>query len=464
MQTIILNSKREVKKVFLKYQSYFYYVGRTRLLNKPYTLREGKNNVVNVNPELYYKIYSTSLSVYDFINRCKKEGYYELNLSQDCQNSISYLDRNRFESVIKGTKSIDNNDFRYRMKFGKFLTKLGYSEQEAEYYFNQFKPVNGKFKLVEGNDIAKYYHKNTYEDGQGSLNDSCMRNADTDYFDIYKDNCKMLILLNENTGKILGRSLIWECKDFKLMDRIYGSDATIEKFKMYAIEHNFAHKTYQSYSSKNSITFEGREIYSELSISLKYDIDRYSNFPYMDTFTYLDDNTAYNFDRHSKYNANNTDGTLEGYNDDDDDYITDAYGTRQHIDEVCYVESRHDYYPENECVYIDGEVHLIRECVKIGYNWYHNESDQIVWSSYNDCYLLIDDAVYSEKEYDYFELDQVTHIDSIDDYVLNDDAVEDAAGEMQLLKDCIEIEGEFYHKESEEVTAIAELINTLILI
>lgn len=456
MQTYIL-SNGKVKKVYLTMflaitGFYIYYIGRVRLKYAPYILKRGTEYQVIIYSDLMTKLCKLDIDISDFRQRCKDKQVYQIGLSTDCDLSVSYVDKNRFDVILAGKKDIDNNDFRYRMKFGKFLSKLGYNSAMCEHYYNLFKPLKGTFEIVDGQKIPYWYDGNRYLSDCGTLNDSCMRNVDSAYFDIYVDNCEMLILKSDN-NLLMGRALIWNTNIGKVLDRIYGSDDTILKFKQYATDNNISFKTTQNYSDKTGISVNGINTNTSIHVDLKYDISKYNYFPYMDTFTYLDDQTAYNTNR-GDYCANNTDGTLEGYNDDNDDYVTDYNGDRQHIDDVTYVESRNEYYPNDDVVWCGGHVYLESECVNINGTWYHRDDDNIVWSAHNDKYIHYADAIYVEYEDDYFYDYQTVYIESIQEDRLKYTCIQDVNNDWQVKEDCIEIDNEWYHQDSEDIIQI----------
>ena len=131
------------------------------------------------------------------------------------------------------------------------------------------------FKVIEGEDIRKWYHQKYYEGGSsGQLSNSCMRYPSCqDYFDIYVQNpevCKMLIYLNEY-NELRGRALLWTLSDGKkYMDRIYTSKDSYETLFL-----KWGNKNDYSKTITNS---------SVINVKAKdYDL-----YPYMDTFQYYD--------------------------------------------------------------------------------------------------------------------------------------------------------------------------------
>jgi len=131
------------------------------------------------------------------------------------------------------------------------------------------------FKVVEGEDIRKWYHQKYYEgDSSGQLSNSCMRYPTCqDYFDIYVQNpevCKMVIYLNE-FNQLRGRALLWTLSDGKkYMDRIYTSKDSYETL-------------FLKWGSKNGYS---KTIKNNSVVNVKP--GDYELYPYMDTFQYYD--------------------------------------------------------------------------------------------------------------------------------------------------------------------------------
>lgn len=119
-------------------------------------------------------------------------------------------------------------------------------------------PGNLKFEKVKGEDIRYWYHYEQYADGCNTLNGSCMGDDDCQpYFDLYVNNPKVcnLLILKGDDNKIRGRALLWTFKDsdgneVKLMDRIYGKDSTIERFKRWATKNGYWYNERQSYDHR----------------------------------------------------------------------------------------------------------------------------------------------------------------------------------------------------------------------
>lgn len=190
------------------------------------------------------------------------------------------------------------NQGRQRSRAGRVFTKLckefniEFTHKEMEDLINFTKAIlsGGEFILVEGQDIKKYYHVDSYDkvDNLGSLSSSCMRHdKNAHMFDMYINNpdvCKMLIL-KEATGRIKGRALLWVTDKGLFLDRIYGSDSIIEKFNAYAEDNKWMRKSRQSCDSKIGVFINGEHKDLVLEVDLKFPN---TALPYLDTFTYVD--------------------------------------------------------------------------------------------------------------------------------------------------------------------------------
>ena len=180
-----------------------------------------------------------------------------------------------------------------------------------------------RFKIVEGDDIKKYYHRDMYESESGSLGTSCMRyERCQSYLGIYTKNsqCKLLILMSKSDpSKIAGRAILWEMEPYefstKVMERIYSIRTADEQlFKEWAIANKYWFKSKQDFSEYTDFEFHVKnkkgEVTSiekrqgEFSVQLDNKGD-YSYYPYMDSFKYY---SAYSG---KLYNSSNFDYDYE---------------------------------------------------------------------------------------------------------------------------------------------------------
>ncbi|MFM7986456.1 MAG: hypothetical protein ACKPKO_44805, partial [Candidatus Fonsibacter sp.] len=98
------------------------------------------------------------------------------------------------------------------------LRGISVTDSDREAFVNAWKASTEvstiQFKLVSGEDIAKYYDENKYYNRKGTLGSSCMRDESKRTFKIYTENpdkVKLLIYVDSD-DKIHGRALVWKVK------------------------------------------------------------------------------------------------------------------------------------------------------------------------------------------------------------------------------------------------------------
>jgi hypothetical protein len=241
-------------------------------------------------------------------------------------DTVCFLPTSKFEKV----EDPWDNKCRTPTKIGRFLKKFlnEYSiktyeitEPQIEKFVNSFKSYfsrdESRLKVVEGEDILKYYREDSYhcEGGRyGSLWNSCMRQPERNSFlRLYADNSdkiKMLVFFDE-AGKVRSRALLWNgVKDhgdnsleYKFMDRIYSFyDHDVEFFKDWAFDHGYISKWVQSARSERSFDL-GKGKHSRMSLYVKLENSSQEHYPYLDTFKLYNvakkrfsNSTEYNFD------------------------------------------------------------------------------------------------------------------------------------------------------------------------
>ena len=275
------------------------------------------------------------------INRNKKCG-------KDDTKNVTVLRNGKMTFSPKGKETICANDYewskegRQSAKYGKVILKL-FKEANIEVTAREIEVITNKlkakydpiaeFSIVTGSDITKWYLEDNYcnETNTGTLVGSCMKyDHCQDYFGLYEDHASMLIAVSKESGKLLGRAILWEIDGKTYVDRIYASDAMIEKFKQYAKENKWYYKVEQSYNNKTDwINPDGEEETIYLTVDIDYD---YDYFPYVDTLTYY---------KKGQYITN----------DESKDYdfeLTDTEGNGQRI----YCEYDGSYCSEECAVYI----------------------------------------------------------------------------------------------------------------
>lgn len=241
------------------------------------------------------------------------------------------------------------------MRVGKGIRKLlkkygvGFNDENIKNIVNDLDVTTDdyEFRVVDGDDIVKYYLGSQYETNPivntGSLASSCMRYSGcSDYFQPYKDHARMLILVHPETDLIIGRALLWQNvtvvndneydgdddresydgEEIMYMDRIYANESVYPKFKQWAKDNGYFRRRYQSYSSPEQIT-DLNGVEQQLGLELPFSMVDYDEVPFCDTFAWCDEYTTQNDQCFGHYTAQDTDGNLSGR--DNDDYDDDDY-------------------------------------------------------------------------------------------------------------------------------------------
>jgi len=191
--------------------------------------------------------------------------------------------------------------------------KITVTDAELEQFINAYKATYDfakdalkQFDIVQGNKIAYWYDKKNYVDGGGSLNNSCMASADSDYFDIYTQNPQVsLVILYGDSGVITGdkytdtlikgRAILWDCKldgmPIKFMDRIYTSqDSDVDIFKQFAEKNGWWYKKRQSMEPGEDLT-DGSSV-RRGTLETKLNDAYFDYYPYCDTMCYINSDTG----------------------------------------------------------------------------------------------------------------------------------------------------------------------------
>lgn len=329
-----------------------------------------------------------------------------ISVGKHDKSKISYMSKERLDSLSKDDSPWTSSR-RYMAKPGAFVSKLfsDISSKEVEAFSNLFRSITMKdpmrFEVVEGEVIKDYYSYNSYSNGNGSLGASCMKHEQCQrYFDVYTDNVdslSMLIMLDENDG-LMGRALLWNFDDKKVMDRIYtnNDEKLTFYFKQWATENGYLYKTEQNWF--NSLFFENLNTPSqEIKLDIKLENYKYSRYPYMDTFKFF---------KHSE-------GIFSNYlpNEKDELYkintLTSTDGGMQGFDHLVFDDISRVYRYKNDAAFIP----------------YRN-----IWTTrqnaqYSNCYdhwILNEDLVYN---------------DDIGDYIFNESCGRNTPDVMKLIEE-----------------------------
>ena len=188
---------------------------------------------------------------------------------------------------------------------GEVVDRLEFKPKDKDFedFVNAYKSskvdTSKEFRLVNGEDIHKYYQMKNYYSSHGripagSLGGSCMADEGKSTFRVYTENPKkvQLLVLIDRDGKIHGRALVWKlkespCESKYFMDRVYtNADSDVIKFKNFAEEKGFLYKLKNNSHVDDNIKFmyKGESILGEVKVKLDGDFKKY---PFIDTMCFL---------------------------------------------------------------------------------------------------------------------------------------------------------------------------------
>lgn len=199
---------------------------------------------------------------------------------------------------------------RQEIKVGRAIRALlnvageTFVDKDIEAFVNQYKATIDKmndkfsnFEVVTGDDIAYWYDNEKYSQRSGTLGNSCMASAPSEYFEIYTSNpdkCALIIYKDpDNPERICGRALLWTLSDGKrFVDRIYTvRDSDVQLFRDFAKDKGWYYKySNNSGSSSQAISPTGETVELDLTISVQS--GNYDNYPYLDTLKYYTPKTG----------------------------------------------------------------------------------------------------------------------------------------------------------------------------
>lgn len=230
-------------------------------------------------------------------------------------DTLSYLPKTKYD-IIQNDNAKDPfgpGIGRTTIKIGrfvrKFLTNNAFDEFNIKdtdvenfvnFYKSYFNSDPTKLKIVEGDEIKKYYLEDNYYKPNGyrigSLWNSCMRQKERNKFmKLYAVNpqVKMLVLL-EDDDKVRARALLWDGikefdsdNEYKFMDRIYTVyDHDLNLFKNWAKENGYLTKWEQNAKSEIYVDVDNKPVRKHLYAILEN--HNLSWYPYLDTFKFYD--------------------------------------------------------------------------------------------------------------------------------------------------------------------------------
>ena len=322
-----------------------------------------------------------------------------ISISKQDRTKLSYLTQDRIDSL--DPQEYWTSSRRYMAKPGAFISKVfkDIPAKEVEKFSNLFRSQAVKapfrFEVVKGNSIKDfYYYENYHSSERGSLGVSCMKHEHCQkYFDLYtenEENVSMLTMFNDR-NRLIGRALLWDFESHKIMDRIYtyNDEELSFYFKQWATEHGYYYKSEQNWF--NTLFFEqigtGKK---EFKLEVKLPNIKQHYYPYMDTFKFID------LDK----------GILYNYLPED----TSSLRTLTSSD-----GSKH---PSDYLVFdmIDRVMRYRNDAAYVQYAEIWTGRQNVVYSNYNDKWMLKQDSHYEELIDDYIFNEQ--HNDKNSDRVL----------------------------------------------
>jgi hypothetical protein len=265
-------------------------------------------------------------------------------------DTLSYLPIKKY-SVIQNDNNKDpfgDGIGRQTIKIGRFVKKFlsenafdefNIKDSDIEKFVNFYKSYFNydptKLKIVEGDEIKKYYLEENYFTPSGlkygSLWNSCMRQKERNKFmNLYALNdVKMLVLFSDDE-KVRARALLWNSvKEFKtdnvykFMDRIYSVyDHDVDVFKKWANENGYLSKWEQNAKSELFIDVDGNLERKHLYVLLEN--HNMSWYPYLDTFKFYNVNKG-RFSNSQNWNYDYTLVQSSGLVEREPEYDDDEY-------------------------------------------------------------------------------------------------------------------------------------------
>lgn len=291
-----------------------------------------------------------------------------ISISSQDPTRISYLTSERIGMI-------DESDYwtssrRFHMKPGGFISKVfsNISAKDVEVFSNLYRAEVRKpkfeFRIVNGEDIRRYYHYSVHANDNGSLGVSCMRyDSCQRLFDVYVDNKDKisLLLMLDDSGYVMGRALLWNFDGNQIMDRIYTiNDEQLQfYFKKWASENKYYHRAQQNWY--NSLQFEklgeGKKV---MKFDIKLNNSDFRYYPYMDTFKFFNPDTGtfsnYRPDGRDHYTLCSSDGSKYDWNYLEYDDYDKVYRHRGETIRLRYIDM--NVHP-NRCNYSEILDHYI---------------------------------------------------------------------------------------------------------
>lgn len=308
--------------------------------------------------EKFYKLLNSKHLEHDFITHLLQSEIKDTNsyVEIEDEDTVSFISETKMKLLFKEQKNLENGFKKFEefyfsrnkelwtknrstIKIGKYVNKIlknkkntelierklrnfirktGHEElhmdRYVELFVNKFKALvkelsdpnlYNRIEIVSGEDIRKWYLEDNYLENKGTLGNSCMRHSSCQsYLDIYVDNpeiCKLLIMKSEEDNNfIITRALLWKISDGNTyLDRIYSINEPDSIILM-------------NYAEENNWLYYDNDYMGSIPMDIKVS-KTYEEYPYMDTFKFLDikGGIVYNTYEVGTYNLEEQDGTIE---------------------------------------------------------------------------------------------------------------------------------------------------------
>lgn len=211
-----------------------------------------------------------------------------IDIDHDRDDVITYLQAVKAKDIY-GSDAYTSKQRQF-MRVGRFFRKIikdrkteGEIEKLVDVYkasWDKYKNFKAGVNIVSGEDIRYWYLQDRYEDGEGSLNSSCMRYEESQKrFNIYCENpdkISLIIITNEK-DKLVARALLWKVDDPKLtyLDRIYYTE---KKYEVILTE---------KAREMGWLSYSNRDYDKPMDVHLERNFGDPEDNPYMDTFRYF---------------------------------------------------------------------------------------------------------------------------------------------------------------------------------
>jgi 23S rRNA maturation mini-RNase III len=187
----------------------------------------------------------------------------------------------------------------------------------------------------------------------------------------------------------MGRALLWDFENYKIMDRIYtiADEEFAFQFKKWATDNGYLYKSEQNWY--NTLNFENLSTpKQELRLSIKLDEFSFRRYPYVDTFKFFDEEA----------------GVLKNYMDGNDfKTLCTSDGGKYDSDYLVFDD-------------IDRVLRHRGDSVYVRYLDIRTSHNNVNYSEINDQYILRRDARYDEEINEYLfneENDKFNNIEKI---------------------------------------------------